>query len=112
MFEVDASLRVSDDGDVSADVEAEYDLRLTQRLYLQPRMEVAVAASEVEEFGVGKGLNSVNVGLRLGYEITRKFAPYIGAFWEKQYGDTANLARVRGDATEDTGVVAGVRLMF
>ncbi|MCA1770693.1 MAG: copper resistance protein B [Halomonas sp.] len=31
---------------------------------------------------------------------------------EKQYGDTADLARHHGDPTEDTGVVAGVRLMF
>jgi len=112
VFEVDAALQVSDEGDVSASFEGEYDLRLTQRLYLQPRTEIAVAASEVEEFGVGKGLNAVRAGLRLRYEITRRFAPYVGAYWEKQYGDTADLTRASGGATEDTGVVAGVRLMF
>ncbi|QJQ99505.1 copper resistance protein B [Halomonas sp. PGE1] len=111
-IETDVALQVSDEGDVSASFEGEYDLRLTQRLYLQPRTEIAVAASEVEEFGVGEGLNSVRVGMRLGYEVTRRFAPYVGAYWEKQYGDTADLARASGDATEDTGVVAGVRLMF
>jgi copper resistance protein B len=44
--------------------------------------------------------------------VTRRFSPYIGGYWEKQYGDTADLARASGNATEDTGVVAGVRLMF
>lgn len=111
-FETDLDLRVSDEGDISASLESEYDLRLTQRLYLQPRTEIAVAASEVEEFGVGEGLNSVRVGMRLGYQVTRRFAPYVGGYWQKQYGDTADLARAGGDATEDTGVVAGVRLMF
>ncbi|MFC3282324.1 copper resistance protein B [Litchfieldella rifensis] len=111
-IETDLALRVSDEGDVSASLEAEHDVRLTQRLFLQPRTEIVVAGSEVEAFGVGEGLNSVRAGLRLRYEISRKFAPYIGAYWEKRYGDTADLARVHGDPTEDTGVVAGVRLMF
>ncbi|EPC01085.1 hypothetical protein L861_10960 [Litchfieldella anticariensis FP35 = DSM 16096] len=111
-IETDIALRVSDEGDVSASFEAEHDLRLTQRLFLQPRTELVVAGSEVEEFGVGEGLNSIRAGLRLRYEITRKFAPYIGGYWEKRYSGTADLAQVQGDPTEDTGVVAGVRLMF
>ncbi|BBI65571.1 hypothetical protein HSBAA_PA_1740 (plasmid) [Vreelandella sulfidaeris] len=74
-FETDLDLRISDEGDISASLESEYDLRLTQRLYLQPRTEIAVAASEVGEFGVGEGLNSVRVGMRLGYQVTRRFAP-------------------------------------
>lgn len=111
-IETDLALQVSDEGDVSASVEGEYDLRLTQRLILQPRAEIAVAASEVEAFGVGEGLNSVRAGMRLGYEITRRFAPYVGVYWEKQYGDTADIARHHGDPTEDTGIVAGARLMF
>lgn len=111
-IEADIALQVSDAGDVSGSIEGEYDLRLTQRLYLQPRTEIAWAASEVEEFGVGRGLNSVRAGMRLGYEVTRRFAPYVGAYWEKQYGDTADMTRASGDATEDTGVVAGVKLMF
>jgi copper resistance protein B len=111
-FETDADLRISDEGDLSASLESEYDLRLTQRLFLQPRLEVAVSASEVAEFGVGEGLNSVRTGLRLHYEVTRRFAPYVGGYWEKRYGDTADLARDQSDPTEDTGLVAGVRLMF
>ncbi|GAB2785443.1 hypothetical protein GCM10027040_09350 [Halomonas shantousis] len=111
-LEMDATLRVSDDGDVSADLEAEYDIRLTQRAILQPRAELAVAASDVEEFGVGEGLNSTRLGLRLRYEITRKFAPYVGAYWEKQYGNTADMTREAFGEPEGSGVVAGVRLWF
>ena len=111
-FETDLDLRVSDEGDVSASLESEYDLRLTQRMFLQPRLEVVAAASEVPEFGVGEGLNTLRTGMRLRYEISRKFAPYIGGYWQKAYGDTADLARAAGDATEDTGIVVGVRMWF
>lgn len=111
-IEADIALQVSDEGDVSGSIEGEYDLSLTQRLYLQPRTEIAWAANEVEEFGVGRGLNSVRAGMRLGYEVTRRFAPYLGAYWEKQYGDTADLSRADNAATEDTGIVAGIKLMF
>ncbi|SFT35015.1 copper resistance protein B [Halomonas saccharevitans] len=111
-IETDVVLRLSDAGDVSASIEGEYDLRLTQRLSLQPRTEIALAGSEVETFGVGEGLNSVRVGMRLGYAVTRRITPYVGAYWEKQVGDTADLSRAGGDATEDRGVVAGVRLLL
>lgn len=69
-------------------------------------------ACSITWFGGGEGLNSVRAGLRLGYEVTGRFAPYIGAYWEKEYGGTADFSRASGDNTEDTGVVAGVKLVF
>ncbi|MEC9483247.1 MAG: copper resistance protein B [Halomonas sp.] len=111
-IEIDTSLRVSDEGDVSASLEAEYDVRVTQRTILEPRAEVEVAASDVEAFGIGEGLNSTRLGMRLRYEFTRKFAPYIGAYWEKQYGNTADMTREEFGEVEGAGVVAGVRMWF
>ncbi|MFI9652651.1 copper resistance protein B [Guyparkeria halopsychrophila] len=111
-FEIDTSLRVSEDGDASIGFEAEYDFLLSQRLVLQPRFGSSFAFQEVEEFGVGQGINSVKLGLRLRYEIQREFAPYVGVSWKKQLGDTADLARDEGHDTEDLRLVAGVRMWF
>ncbi|WP_442489514.1 copper resistance protein B [Halomonas litopenaei] len=111
-LETELDLRVSDDGDTSLSLEQEYDLRLTQRLYLQPRLEMEVAFDDAEEFGVGEGFNSLRTGLRLRYELHRKFAPYVGAYWQKLYGDTADMAREEGGQVEDTAVVAGLRVWF
>ena len=111
-FEVDANLRVSEDGDVSADLEAEYDLLLTQRWVLQPRFETGFAFQDVDEFDVASGLNSVRLSLRLRYEIRREFAPYIGVSWSRLLGDTADIARAGGEDVEETAVVAGVRFWF
>lgn len=111
-FEINTNLRLSEKGDLSADLEAEYDLLLTQRLVLQPRFETLVALQDVEEFGVGKGVNSVRLGARLRYELRREFAPYLGITWNRKLGDTANLARKDGEDIEDLSLVAGVRLWF
>jgi copper resistance protein B len=51
-FEVDAAAFVSTKGDISARAEAEYDLRLTQKLILQPRVEFDLALQEVPELGI------------------------------------------------------------
>jgi len=111
-FEIDANLRVSEVGDAWVDLEAEYDWLLTQRLILQPRFETSFAFQRAEEFGVGKGLGSVQLGLRLRYEIRREFAPYIGVSWLRRLGDTADLAEEEGADTDATAVVAGVRMWF
>ncbi len=111
-FEVDANLRVSDDGDVAAELEGEYDWNLTQRLILQGRAETSYAFHEVSDFGVGEGVNGLTTGLRLRYEIWRELAPYVGVSWRKQFGDTADLAEAEGEDTEATAVVAGIRVWF
>lgn len=111
-FEVDANLRVSEDGDASADLEAEYDWLLTQRWVVQARGETSFAFSEVEEFGVGEGLNGLTLGLRLRYHFTREFAPYIGVTWSDSFGDTADLVKAEGEDPERSALVAGVRWWF
>lgn len=111
-FEVDAAVFVSDEGDVSARAEAEYELLLTQRLILKPSAELSVAVQEVKELGIGSGLSEVELGLRLRYEIVREFAPYIGVSWERKIGRTEDVARRQGEDVSDLAFVAGVRIWF
>lgn len=111
-FEVDLAAFVSDDGDLSARLEVEYDLLITQRLVLQPRVEISVSATEVGEYRMGRGLSTSGAGLRLRYEFSRKFAPYAGIGWEKRWGDTADLRRAAGDDTEEFTLLAGLRFWF
>lgn len=111
-FEIEPALFISDRGDVSARLTTTYDLLVTQRLILQPRFETNVAVQRVERFRVGKGVNDIELGLRLRYEIRREFAPYIGFSWTRTLGDTADLARREGEKVNNIGVVLGVRLWF
>jgi len=111
-FEVDAALFLSDDGDLSARIEAEYELNITQRLILQPRAEFNLNAQDVPEYGLGAGLSTIDAGLRLRYEIQREFAPYIGISWSRAFGDTADFRRASGDKAGSTSFVTGIRFWF
>jgi copper resistance protein B len=111
-FEVEGALFLSNKGDASARFEGSYDLRFTQRLILEPRVEVNLAAQDVPELGVGAGLSDAEAGLRLRYEIRREFAPYVGVHYERKFGDTADFARAAGEDRDDLRVVLGVRAWF
>lgn len=111
-FEIDSALFLSDAGDLSARIEAEYDLLLTQRLVLQPRLEVEVAASAVPELGFGSGVTEAEFGLRLRYEWRRKVAPYIGVEWHRYFGETAEFVRDAGVDSEETRFIIGLRLWY
>lgn len=111
-FEVEAAAFVSDDGDLSARLEAEYDILFTQRLIVQPLLELNLAAQNVEELGIGSGFTDIELGLRLRYEIVREWAPYIGVSYERKLGETADLAEAEGEEKDNFAVVAGVRFWF
>ena len=111
-FEVDAAVFLSNKGELSARLKAEYELLLTQQLILQPSAELNFSATNVEERGIGSGLTNVELGLRLRYEFIREFAPYIGINWERLVGKTADLARDEGEDTDVFSIVAGVRFWF
>ena len=112
LFELDAAAFVSNEGDVSARLEGEYELLITQRLILQPRAEINLAVQEVRELGIGSGVNDVELGLRLRYEFAREFAPYVGVGWERKLGETANFARDEGERVDNLSAIAGVRIWF
>jgi copper resistance protein B len=111
-FELEPTLYVSHEGDVSAQLEAEYDLLFTQRLVLQPRLEAQVALQDVPEFGVGSGLSDLELGARLRYEVRRELAPYVGVAWHRRVGETADLARAAGEDVSDLSIVAGLRVWY
>jgi len=111
-FETDLAVFLSDDGDASFRGEFEYDLLLTQRLKLQPRLEFNVSANDVPERSIGRGLVDTEAGLRLRYEIRREFAPYVGVRWERLYGDSRDMARDTGSDVSTTSFVIGVRAWF
>jgi copper resistance protein B len=111
-FAVDAALFVSHEGDVSFRGTSTYDLFVTQRLIAQPRFELNAAVQEVPEFGVGAGLNDIELGWRLRYELRREFAPYLGISWTRRVGGSADFARAEGREVSDFSLVGGLRVWF
>ena len=111
-FEVDVAAFVSNKGDVTARFEGELDQRITQRLILQPRAEIALSAQDIPELGIGAGLDRIEAGLRLRYEFAREFAPYVGVSQEWRIGEGADFARAAGEDPSVMNYVVGLRFWF
>ncbi|OYY62232.1 MAG: copper resistance protein CopB [Hydrogenophilales bacterium 28-61-11] len=111
-FEVDASAYVGNNGRTALRLGAAYELLLTQKLILQPRIEVNLYGKSDAARDIGSGLSDGAAGLRLRYEFTRQFAPYVGMERVSKFGQTADLARTANEITNETRWIAGVRFWF
>jgi copper resistance protein B len=111
-WEVDGAVFLSNKGELTARAEAEYDLRITQKLILQPRVEAELSAQHIEELGIGAGLSEASLGGRLRYQISPLIAPYVGVEYERAFGKTGDFRRAEGEKRGGINLVAGIRLWF
>ncbi len=112
LFEVDTNARVSNRGEVLLDMEAEYDMYLTQRLVLQPRMDATFSFNRIEGLGIGPGFSNLGFSARLRYEIRRQLAPYVGISWSTRTGGSRDMARQEEEPRDVTAFMAGIRIWF
>jgi copper resistance protein B len=111
-YEFESALFIDQNGAVSARLSFTKDLLLTQRLIFQTRFETNAAVQRVEKFTTGSGLNNLEFGARLRYEIRREFAPYIGISFDRSFGETATLVRQDGGDPTQIRFLVGVRAWF
>lgn len=111
-FEMDSTFYVGESGRTALQFEAEYELLITQKLVLQPRAEMNFYGKDDLELGIGSGLSSASIGLRLRYEFSRQFAPYVGVEWNGTFGNTADFVEAEGKDTRETQWLAGVKFWF
>ncbi|MDU8621982.1 copper resistance protein B [Pseudomonas syringae] len=111
-LDIEATAFIGEAGQTAARLEADYDLQLTNNLVLQPTAELNFYGKNDPQRGNGSGLSTSEFGLRLRYEITPQFAPYVGVNWDRSYGKTADYAREDDEDTQDARLVVGVRMWF
>lgn len=111
-FTLEPTFYFSDDGRVAGRLNGSYDLLLTNRLILQPQFELNFYSKSDPSRGIGSGLSELDTGLRLRYEISRKFAPYIGATYTGAFGETADITRAEGGTVNDVRFVFGIRVWY
>ncbi len=111
-WNVEATVYASDQGHYALRTNAYYDLYLTQRLILQPQFETNWYTKEDRSRSIGAGLSDIDAGFRLRYDITRKFAPYIGVAYQRAFGGTEGLTREQGGRVNDVRFVFGIRLWY
>ena len=111
-FELDMTAYVGERGNTAFTLEAEYELLLTQKLIIQPRAEITLYGKNDKQNELGSGLSSSAIGIRVRYEFTRQFAPYIGVEWSNKFGNTADYATSSGQSNNNTAFVAGIKFWF
>lgn len=109
---IEATAYVGEEGRTAFRLETEYDVLITQKLILQPRVEVNFYSQSDPSRLVSSGLSNIEAGLRLRYEIEREFAPYIGIEWASSFGSAADIIQFQGKQAEETRFVAGVHFWF
>jgi copper resistance protein B len=111
-FEVAATAYIGQSGQTSARIEVEYETLLTNRLILQPLVELNLYGQDDARRGIGSGLGTIEAGLRLRYEVSRQFAPYVGIVRERAFGRSADFRSDEGEHIDDTRFVAGLRFWY
>lgn len=111
-FDVEATGYIGESGRTAFRLSTLYDILLTQRLILQPRAELNVYGKNDEEREIGSGLSDAEFGVRLRYEFSRQFAPYVGVEWAGKFGESADLARDVGEDKSETRWMFGFRAWF
>ena len=111
-FDLEATAYVSDRGRFAARIKASYDLLITQRLILQPEVELNFYGKSDVARGSGSGLSDIDAGLRLRYEVTRKLAPYAGVSYAGRFFQSADFARREREPADDVRFVFGMRTWF
>ena len=74
--------------------------------------EVNLSAEDIPEMEIGAGVTNVELGARLRYEFTRRFAPYVGVEWSAATGETRDIIQTAGGDADEARFVVGVRAWF
>lgn len=111
-IELETTAYAGPSGRTALALKAEYDLLLTQRLIFTPELEASLYGKDDPERGIGSGLSQGSLSLRLRYEVTREFAPYVGVSFERKFGQTARYAADAGAGRSQAAIMAGVRFWF
>lgn len=108
-FDVQLTGYVGDDGRLGARAKGAYEVRLTNRLILTPQVETNLYSKRSTDRELGGGFSNVELSARLRYEVSRKFAPYVGFVWERALDDTADFRRADRQRPAEHRVVVGLR---
>ena len=111
-FDVEATGYVGASGRTQLRLEVDYELLVTNRLVLQPLVELDVFGKADPDRRVGAGLSTAEAGVRLRYEIRRELAPYLGFTWQQKFGETGDFARADGHDVRSLRLATGLRWWF
>lgn len=108
-FETEAHAFFGFEGDVLLRLRQSFDLRMTNRLVVQPLFETDIYLTREPERLIAPGPAIIEAGILTRYEVTRRIAPYVALMFERRLGESSRLARAAGENPGGWSVRTGVR---
>jgi copper resistance protein B len=108
--DVEATVYAGTAARTAARLKVEYELLFTQRLVLQPEIELNFYGRSDPARDVGAGMADLEVGLRLRYELRREFAPYAGVVWARHVGATGDSPGAAAPNWNELSLAVGLRV--
>lgn len=110
--DIDSYVLLGDDGALSAQFEAAYELKLSRHWLLMSDLELTAHARHDAVMMAGSGLAESEFSLRIGYERLRKLVPYLGVEWWRSFGETRDRHEMHGQAASEWRMVAGIHIWY
>ena len=111
-FETDAYLYIGQDRQVSFNLETERDLLLTQKLIVQPYLDMNIVLSDDSNYAKKNGLNSVQVGVETRYEINKKVMPFMDLAYGYNKGVQETAWQKSSSSENELFYGVGIRFKF
>lgn len=111
-FETEAYVYIGQDRQVSFNLETERDLLLTQKLIIQPYLDINMVLSDDSNYAKKTGLNSVQVGLETRYEINKKVMPFMDVAYGYNKGVQETAWQKSSSSENEWFYGAGIRFKF
>ncbi len=109
---VDARVFVGEEFSTQFLLEAEREFMITQEWVLTSELDLVVNGSSNVERAEGSGLSLINFELRLGYERSRKFQPFVGLAFKQLFGQTRNFEKSAGGESSNLEALIGIEAWF
>lgn len=98
---------LSDKGRLTGEAQIVYQLPITDRFYLEPRLGAGWSAQDVAAEAITAGLTEGEGTLRLRYRLTGRINIYTAVAHERLLGGTRRRAREQGETRQSTMAVIG-----
>lgn len=86
---------------------AEHFHEIAERWKLIPKIEAVAYGDDDEETSIGRGLSTLEIGIRLRHIVTPDFKPYVGINWITSFSRTRELLEAEGSRSRNFTLRAG-----
>ena len=111
-FETDAYLYVGEDSYAGFNLETERDFLITQKLIIQPYLELDLIFNDDSKYAKKTGLSSVTAGIETRYEVSKKIMPYINIAYEYSKGNDETMWQKSSSSEKGWLYGSGIRFKF